>query len=134
VALLAGCAAPANPPPAASGPVTAAPMAPPTAIAPPPPPPPTAVAPAAPLPPALVAAPPPPPPPPPRGPSFLSVIGTPFLIAFKIPVCLITAVVAAPLSGLSELPSTADTDGQDVRDQLENGLAHNCGPPWTVTP
>jgi len=118
VALLAGCAAPANPPPAAPTPVTATPVPPPTAAAPPPPPPPPAAAVTAQR----------------SGPSFLSIVGTPFLIIFKIPVCLVTAVVAAPLAGLSELPSTANTEGLDMRNQLENGLAQNCGPPWTISP
>jgi len=116
-ALGVGCTAPANPPPAAApGPVTATPVPPPMAEAPPPPP--AAPAPAAPA----------------SGPSFLSIVGTPFLIVMKIPVCVITAAVAAPLAGLSELPSDGNTEGQDMRDQLQNGLARNCGPPWTVSP
>lgn len=68
------------------------------------------------------------------GPSFLSIVGTPFLIAFKIPLCIITIAVAAPLAGLSELPGTADTEGRDMRRQLEIGINQNCGPPFVVTP
>ncbi|HZT51964.1 MAG TPA: hypothetical protein VFA22_08525 [Stellaceae bacterium] len=68
------------------------------------------------------------------GPSFLSIIGTPFLIAFKIPVCAATVAVAAPLAGLSEIPTTADTEGSDMRRQLEYGVNSNCGPPWVVSP
>jgi len=113
---------------AAPSAVTAAPV-PPPATAPPQPltPPPGAMAPA-PQPGAMV-----PPPPPRYGGSFLSVIGTPFLIAFKIPVCLLTVVVAAPVAGLSEI-SGSNAEGAEMREGLRDGLARNCGPPYSVTP
>jgi hypothetical protein len=68
------------------------------------------------------------------GPSFLSIVGTPFLIAFKIPVCAATIAVSAPLAGLSALTSNAETEGRDMRRQLAYGINENCGPPWVVAP
>jgi hypothetical protein len=64
---------------------------------------------------------------------FLSVVGTPFLIAFKIPLCAASVVVAAPLAGLSALTPN-DQGGQATRQALGAGLAHNCGPPYAIAP
>ena len=55
------------------------------------------------------------------GDPFFSAIGTPFLIAFKIPVCAATIAIAAPLAGVSELSSPAGPDGHDARLQLAHG-------------
>ena len=65
---------------------------------------------------------------------FLSIIGTPFLIAFKIPVCAATIAVSAPLAGVSEISGPAAPDGADLRQGLSEGLASNCGPPYAVSP
>jgi len=72
-------------------------------------------------------------PPPSGGASFLSVIGTPFLIAFKIPVCVLTVAVAAPIAGVSEMAG-ADGGTRDTQHQLAEGINENCGPPWAVQP
>ena len=67
------------------------------------------------------------------GSTLLSIIGTPFYLAFKIPVCAVTLAVSAPTAGASEL--TGDfADGQDLRRDLGEGVADNCGPPYAVTP
>jgi len=54
----------------------------------------------------------------------LSVLGTPFLIAAKIPVCTATLLVAAPVAGASETVAS----GAKARQILADGVASNCGP------
>ena len=65
---------------------------------------------------------------------FLSIVGTPFLLALKIPVCAATIAVAAPLAGVSEISGPATPDGVDLRNNLGDGLGSNCGPPYVVNP
>ncbi len=72
--------------------------------------------------------------PPVSGVSVVSVIGTPFLIIFKIPVCILTLVVAGPVAGISELSDPDTAGGADVRRGLSDGIATNCGPPYVVSP
>jgi hypothetical protein len=68
-------------------------------------------------------------------PSFISVVGTPFLIALKIPVCVGSIAIAAPLAGASQLAeSNSVIDEYGLRRDLDEGLVHNCGPPYVVTP
>lgn len=65
--------------------------------------------------------------------SFTSVIGTPFLIAFKIPTCVVSIAIAAPLAGASQLAEPSPTvDPLSLRRDLDEGLVHNCGPPYYV--
>jgi hypothetical protein len=66
------------------------------------------------------------------GSTALSVIGTPFLLAFKIPVCVVSAVVAAPLAGAAELAGTSQA--VSLEPSLGDGLERNCGPPYVVAP
>lgn len=66
------------------------------------------------------------------GDTIISVVGTPFVIAFKIPVCAATIAVAGPLAGASAL--TPGPDGRDFREALGEGIAANCGPPYVLTP
>src|SRR5260370_11452808 len=70
--------------------------------------------------------------PPSAGRIALSVIGTPFLVAFKIPVCVVSAAVAAPLAGVAELAGTFQ--GNLLEADLGDGLESNCGPPYVLTP
>jgi hypothetical protein len=65
---------------------------------------------------------------------FLSVVGTPFLIAFKIPVCAATIAVAAPVAGVSAISGPDTPSGIDLRNNLGDGLGSNCGPPYVVSP
>jgi hypothetical protein len=71
--------------------------------------------------------------PPPRytaGDTFLSIIGTPFLIVLKIPACVLTAVIAAPVGAAATL-----ADGElawGTRRGLADGLEQNCGPPYAM--
>lgn len=60
----------------------------------------------------------------------LSVLGTPFLIAAKIPVCAATLFIAAPAAGISETVES----GAKARRVLADGVQSNCGPPYVLTP
>lgn len=64
------------------------------------------------------------------GNTFISIVGTPFLIAFKIPFCAASVAIAAPLAGVAALTP----DGHDTQQALGAGLASNCGPPYVVNP
>jgi hypothetical protein len=77
-----------------------------------------------------------PPPPPPAEPvSPVSAIGTPFLIAFKIPACLATVVIAGPAAALQQMAAPGEDGLQpDIRPALDAGLDANCGPPYYVLP
>lgn len=71
-------------------------------------------------------------PPPSAGRTALSIIGTPFLLAFKVPACVVSAAVAAPLAGAAQLAGSYQ--GERLEDNLGNGLEKNCGPPYVLTP
>jgi hypothetical protein len=64
----------------------------------------------------------------------LSAVGTPFLIAFKVPVCLVTLVIAGPVAGVASLTDRSSPLGGEVRDGLSDGINQNCGPPYVVSP
>jgi hypothetical protein len=64
----------------------------------------------------------------------LTAIGTPFLIAAKIPLCAATIVAAGPLGATAALVPPEDTLGAETRQGLADGIDQNCGPPWAVTP
>jgi len=66
------------------------------------------------------------------GNTFLAVVGTPFLIAFKIPFCVASVVVAAPLAGVTGL--SPDPDSRETQQALGDGVAQNCGAPWVLSP
>lgn len=72
---------------------------------------------------------------PPRGNgTFISVIGTPFLIAFKIPTCVASILLAAPIAGASQLGDPGeDFYEPGLRRDLDDGLIQNCGPPYVLT-
>jgi hypothetical protein len=70
----------------------------------------------------------------PDGSAVLAAFGTPFLIVAKIPVCVLTVVVAAPVGAVSEISDPATPFGHDIRQGLADGIASNCGPPFAVTP
>jgi hypothetical protein len=67
--------------------------------------------------------------------TFVSVVGTPLLIALKIPTCVVSIAIAGPLAGASQLAvSTSVIDEPSLRRDLDKGLNHNCGPPYVVSP
>ena len=76
-----------------------------------------------------------PPPSPPPQVSAVSVVGTPFLIAFKVPVCVATLAIAGPAAALQQL-AAPNQDGlqPDIRPALDAGIGENCGPPYAVLP
>ncbi len=69
-------------------------------------------------------------PPPPANLGPASVLGTPFLIAFKIPFCAATVVLAAPLAGATGL--TPAVEAGEIRRDLDVGVVQNCGPPYAL--
>lgn len=75
----------------------------------------------------------PPPPPPAQTASVVSVIGTPFLIAFKIPACVTTLAISGPAAALQQLAAPNEDGLQpDIRPALDAGIDQNCGPPYVV--
>ena len=62
--------------------------------------------------------------------AFAALIGTPFVIAFKIPICAATLPVVAVGMGMS---APAER-GEEARRVLTDGLAQNCGPPYGILP
>lgn len=71
-----------------------------------------------------------------------SVFGTPILIGLKAGACAATIAIAAPVTALAMLarPSSelgavnADFDyNVQIRDELDDGIDQNCGPPYAVT-
>lgn len=68
------------------------------------------------------------------GASALAAFGTPFLIVAKVPVCIVTIAIAAPVGAVSELSDPATPFGHELRQGLGDGIAQNCGPPYVVTP
>lgn len=65
------------------------------------------------------------------GETFVSVVGTPFLLAFKVPVCAASIAIAGPIAGVSALTAGG---GQETRRILGEGLVENCGPPYVLAP
>src|ERR1700733_3386034 len=69
-------------------------------------------------------------PPPDGGGAALSVVGTPFLIAFKIPVCIVPLAIAGPVGAVASLTDRNSPLGGEGRDGLSDGITQNCGPPY----
>lgn len=63
--------------------------------------------------------------------TFMSVVGTPFYLAFKIPVCIVSAAFAAPVAGASGFMDPQNA--HELRYDLGEGLGQNCGPPYALT-
>lgn len=75
--------------------------------------------------------------PPPAEPiSPVSVVGTPFLVALKVPVCVATVAIAGPAAALQQLAAPNEDGLQpDIRLALDDGINANCGPPpYVVAP
>ncbi|HXQ52682.1 MAG TPA: hypothetical protein VN802_16420 [Stellaceae bacterium] len=68
------------------------------------------------------------------GAAVLAAVGTPILIIGKIPVCILTVVMAAPIGAVSEVSDPNTDFGHRLRQGLGDGIAQNCGPPYAVTP
>jgi hypothetical protein len=64
----------------------------------------------------------------------VDAIGTPFYLAFKIPVCAATLVVAAPLAGIAGLAEPSpNAAAHDPKADLDYGIRKNCGGPYALT-
>lgn len=67
--------------------------------------------------------------------TVVSVIGTPFLIAFKVPLCAVTLAVAAPTAGVAALvPREDNPEPGKAQRVLADGVRANCGPPYAIAP
>ncbi len=60
----------------------------------------------------------------------LRAIATPVHVAFKAVGCVATVALAAP--GAALLAMTDRPDKVRLGGDLEQGVAHNCGGPWTL--
>ena len=66
---------------------------------------------------------------------LVAAIGTPFLIAFRIPVCAATLLITGPIAAGSEMvPGQDDINRIVARQYLNDNLSANCGPPYVVGP
>lgn len=66
-----------------------------------------------------------------------SVVGTPWLIAFKVPVCAASLALAGPLIAgrtLAVQGPDANLAEAGIGRDLDRGLDQNCGPPYGVGP
>ena len=61
----------------------------------------------------------------------VAAVGTPFYLVFKTAVCGATLVVAAPAAAIIAL---ADSPYSMSVNQLGDGVAANCGPPYVLSP
>ncbi len=61
----------------------------------------------------------------------VSIVGTPFVVAFKSVFCVATVAIAAPIAGVMALDPDPYDDGLEA---LGDGIASNCGPPWVISP
>ena len=62
----------------------------------------------------------------------LSAFATPFYLVFKTVVCAATVVIAVP--GAAVLALTDRAFEERKRQELDEGVARNCGPPYEVRP
>ena len=66
------------------------------------------------------------------GNAAVSVAGTPFYLAFKGVTCAVSALVAAPVAGISAVSESRSAP--KIREDLGDGLRQNCGPPYALSP
>jgi hypothetical protein len=65
------------------------------------------------------------------GDAAVSVVGTPFYLAFKGVTCAMSAVIAAPVAGIAALSESRFAP--QIRESLGDGLKQNCGPPYALS-
>jgi hypothetical protein len=72
----------------------------------------------------------------------VSVFGTPILIGLKAGACAATIAIAAPVSAFAMLARPSSALGEvsydfdynvQIRDEMDDGIDQNCGPPYVVT-
>jgi len=62
----------------------------------------------------------------------VSVVGTPFYLAFKGVTCAVSALIAAPVAGISAVSESRSVP--KIQEGLGEGLRQNCGPPYALGP
>jgi hypothetical protein len=62
--------------------------------------------------------------------TVLSAVATPFYWIFKAATCATTAVIAVPAAAVLALTEPAFEQRQ--REELDEGVARNCGPPYIL--
>jgi hypothetical protein len=62
--------------------------------------------------------------------TVLSAVATPFYLVFKTVVCATTALIAVP--GAAVLALTDRAFEERKREELDEGVARNCGPPYVL--
>jgi hypothetical protein len=74
---------------------------------------------------------------------FVSAVGTPFLIAMKIPVCVTSIAIGGPIAGASALTQPTAEEitlyhnpdpPLQLRRDINDSLIANCGPPYIIAP
>lgn len=60
----------------------------------------------------------------------LNVVVTPFYVVFKAAVCATTLVLAVPAAAVVSVTDPASESWQ--RQNIDEGVAVNCGPPWVL--
>jgi hypothetical protein len=66
------------------------------------------------------------------GNAAVSVVGTPFYLAFKGVTCAMSVLIAAPVAGISAVSESRSAP--KIRENLGDGLRQNCGPPYALSP
>ena len=66
------------------------------------------------------------------GDAAVTVVGTPFYLAFKAVTCAAGTVIAAPLAGIAALSESPFAP--EIQQELGDGIAQNCGPPYALSP
>jgi hypothetical protein len=66
------------------------------------------------------------------GNAAVSVVGTPFYLAFEGVTCAVSALIAAPVAGISAVSESRSAP--KIREDLGDGLRQNCGPPYALSP
>jgi hypothetical protein len=66
------------------------------------------------------------------GNAAVSVLGTPFYLAFKGATCAASAAIAVPVAGIAA--SSNSHFAPEIQRGLGDGINQNCGPPYVLSP
>ena len=66
------------------------------------------------------------------GDAAVSVLGTPFYLAFKGATCAASAAIAVPVAGIAALSESHFAP--EIQRGLGDGINQNCGPPYVLSP
>jgi hypothetical protein len=62
----------------------------------------------------------------------VSAVGTPFYLAFKTAFCAASVAIAAPVAAVAAMSESPFAP--QARQDLGDGVAQNCGPPYVLSP